>query len=72
MAQLQRHSTKMKMQQMLERLLAGQEQIIARTDDNLREMREEIRSGRAEIKSAIEERAKAALQSTRSEWDETM
>jgi hypothetical protein len=44
-AQLQCHSAKMKKQQMLERLFAGQEQMIARTDDNVREMRQEIRSG---------------------------
>jgi hypothetical protein len=65
-------STKMNMQQMLECLLAGQQQMMARTADNLREMREEIRSGQAEIKSAIEEGVKAAIQSIPSERDETI
>jgi hypothetical protein len=47
-------------------------QMMARRDDNLREMGEEIRSGRAEIKSAIEEGVKAAIQSIQSERDETI
>jgi hypothetical protein len=55
---------KMNMQQMLENACW-----LARTGDNLREMRQEIRSGQAEIKSAIEEGVKAAIQSIRSERD---
>jgi hypothetical protein len=45
-------------------------QMMARRDDDLREMREEIRSGRAEIKSAIEAGVKAAMQSIQLERDE--
>jgi hypothetical protein len=45
--------------------------MMARTADNVREMRQDIRYGRAE-KSAIEEEVKAAMQSIRSEMDETI
>jgi hypothetical protein len=48
----------MKIQQMIERLLAGQEQMMARTEDNqermdtiLKKMKEEFKSGQAEMRS---------------------
>jgi hypothetical protein len=47
-------------------------QMMVRRDNNLREMREEIRFGWAEIKSAIEEEVKAAIQPMQSERNETI
>jgi hypothetical protein len=46
--------------------------MMARTDDSLREMRGEIKSGQAEIKNSIGEGVTAAVQSIRSEKVQTI